>query len=118
MINEKDLPQSPYESLRHIHIYERSHSKHKDWRCQVYRCIDPDCSHYIKAELIIGKRARCHECKQVMIIEKSQVKNFAIVGLCCSKSKKAKSLRESTKKIESSGILDEVLKLGSENESN
>jgi len=74
---------------KHLHIYEKSATRQEDWKKQIYRCIDPDCKTYYKAEQIIGKRARCHECKSEIIIEKSQVRNAVIVGLCCSKSLKA-----------------------------
>lgn len=71
---------------RHLHTYEKSATRNSNWKLQIYRCIDPDCRHYEQAEKIIGKRARCHECKGEIIITKDQIKNKIIVGMCCSKS--------------------------------
>lgn len=81
------------DSHKHLHRYEKSASRSKDWKKQIYRCADPDCRTYMKAELIIGKRADCHECGEEIIIDKEQVKNATIVGLCCSKSQKAIAYR-------------------------
>lgn len=78
---------------RHLHIYEKSATRNKDWKLQIYRCADPDCRHYEPAEKIIGKRARCHECKTEMIIDRSQIKNKIIVGMCCAKSMAAIKFR-------------------------
>lgn len=78
---------------KHLCIYEKSATRNKNWKLQIFRCVDPDCKSYTKAELLIGKRARCHECKNDIIIDKSQVRNTAIVGLCCSKALKAIQFR-------------------------
>lgn len=77
----------------HLHVYEKSPTRNSDWRKQIYRCTDPDCRHYAPARDILGKRARCCECKKETIIEKSQIKNARIVGLCCEKSKKGEAYR-------------------------
>jgi len=71
---------------RHLHVYEKSATRNPNWKLQIYRCTDPDCRHYEQAEKIIGKRARCHECKAEIVIDRGQIKNKIIVGMCCSKS--------------------------------
>ncbi len=45
--------------LKHLHKYERTEIGNKGWI--VYRCVLPDCSHYLpSANLIIGKESLCH----------------------------------------------------------
>lgn len=78
---------------KHLHTYEKSATRNPDWRKQRFRCIDPDCRHYDAAAFIVGKRAKCHKCGEPIIVEKEQIRNAAIVGLCCSKSKKAKVVK-------------------------
>jgi len=41
-------------SLRHTHTYERMKSR-KDY----FRCINPDCTHFMHKEMMKGKRAIC-----------------------------------------------------------
>ena len=48
---------------KHLHEYMRSASN-KD----IYRCVDPDCTHYQSRAFLEGKRARCYKCKQEMIL--------------------------------------------------
>lgn len=84
----------------HVHVYERSENINPNWIKQVYRCIDPDCSHYTQAQFIIGKRALCAVCKEPMVIEKAQLRNKKVVGLCCSKSKRAKAFQTAAKVTE------------------
>jgi len=74
-----------------LHIYERSVSN-----IEIYRCTHPDCSHYIKREFLIGKRAECCKCHQSFIIPKSQLKagqkkpgRKNLVCFTCTKSPKA-----------------------------
>lgn len=94
------------DSHKHLHIYEKSATRNKDWKLQIFRCTDPDCKSYYRAEQIIGKRARCHTCKGEIIIEKSQIKNATIVGLCCSKALKAIQFRSA--KAAMKNILAEI----------
>jgi hypothetical protein len=84
---------------KHLHTFERSLTKNKDWKKQAYRCIDPDCTSYFQAQQILGKRAHCAICKHEIIIERSQLKNAKIVGLCCSKSKKGKLVQKAKSAI-------------------
>lgn len=91
------------EIIKHLHIYEKRATRSKDWKSQIYRCVDPDCPHYIRAEFLPGKRARCHVCGEPIIIKKdkdSQVKNKTITGLCCSKSDEAIAYRKAQQSIE------------------
>jgi len=42
-------------ALKHAHTYERM----KKPKNEYYRCIHPDCNHYIHKEFMRGKRATC-----------------------------------------------------------
>jgi adenylate kinase family enzyme len=79
---------------RHFHRFEKSPSRNPDWKKQIFKCIDPDCRHYTQAQFILNKRAACARCGELFIVEKAQIKNKSLVGLCCAKSKKARTLKE------------------------
>ena len=49
--------------MKHIHRYKRVNlatTPHKKY--PVYRCILPNCNHYISPALLIGKQASCPRC--------------------------------------------------------
>lgn len=57
----------------HIHTYVRAigritpaneHSKMVGY----YKCADPECSHYTKAEMILGKKSICTKCRKEFIL--------------------------------------------------
>ena len=50
-------------ALKHYHIYQRSKLNKK-----TYRCADPDCTHFARKELILGKSAQCPECHEKYIL--------------------------------------------------
>ena len=52
-------------SIKHIHKYYRKRMG-KDYK--VYACALPDCSHYIAADLIVGKKTVCWVCGRVTIV--------------------------------------------------
>ena len=74
---------------KHLHEYMRSSGSKN-----IYRCVDPDCTHYQSKEFLIGKRARCYKCKNEMLLNKSQLSNKVPVCLECSKSKSAKRVKD------------------------
>lgn len=81
----------------HLHTYERSETKR-----DIYRCIHPDCTHYQRAPLIIGKRVLC-KCGNEFFADRNQliVNNIRnLTCLQCSKSSKSKKIRETATKIE------------------
>lgn len=51
----------------HIHRYERVNLGKKGFT--VFRCIKPDCSHYIRKELASGKSCECNRCGRVMSLD-------------------------------------------------
>ena len=40
----------------------------------VYKCVLPNCSHYIRMELIDGKEAMCYKCDDIFTIREARIK--------------------------------------------
>ena len=74
---------------KHLHEYMRSSGSKN-----IYRCTDPDCTHYQQKEFLLGKRARCGKCKNEMILTKDQLKNRVPSCMNCSKSRASKRVKE------------------------
>jgi ribosomal protein S27AE len=55
--------------MKHIHRYKKVNlatTPHKEYL--VYRCILPNCNHYLQPALLIGKQASCPRCGEEYII--------------------------------------------------
>jgi len=50
----------------HTHQYVRE----KLGKQLIYRCILPDCSHYILARLVLGRKSLCNYCGAEFVIDK------------------------------------------------
>ena len=48
---------------KHLHIYERIRERPK-----YYRCIHPDCTHYMHRMYLKSKRATCYVCGDSFVI--------------------------------------------------
>lgn len=75
-------------AIKHLHTYRRSKTN-----SDIYRCLDPDCTHYTHREFIEGKRALCGKCRSEFIVSKEQLKNALPVCINCSHSNAAKAHR-------------------------
>ena len=75
---------------KHLHTYER-HRKRKN----LYRCIDPDCTHVTDKDMLQGKRAMC-KCGEEFILSRYDL-NYLKTPRCenCSNTQDAKKKRES-----------------------
>lgn len=71
-----------------LHEYERSKT-----RKNIYRCRHPKCPHYKDRELLEGKEAACHKCKQPFILTWQQLRNKHPVCDFCMKSPRSLELR-------------------------
>jgi len=59
----------------HVHKYKYVNLARKEKEpYHVYKCILPDCSHYIRLELIDGKQARCYKCDEVFTVREAKIK--------------------------------------------
>jgi hypothetical protein len=54
--------------MKHLHIYEKIKDKPG-----YFRCLHPDCTHFAKRSLIIGKRASC-VCGEPFVLDYDQLK--------------------------------------------
>ncbi len=56
--------------MKHFHIYQRIKN-----RPTYFRCIHPDCKHYLEKELVIGRRAECPYCHDDYVIQRRDLNN-------------------------------------------
>ena len=57
----------------HYHRYRKvKMGKNKDY--VVYQCVEPECTHYIAPELLVGKIAQCFYCRNMFTISREQVR--------------------------------------------
>jgi hypothetical protein len=52
--------------VRHVHKYERTTIGKNSY--VVYRCVLPDCTHYLSESLIGGKESICWRCGDICVI--------------------------------------------------
>lgn len=57
-----------------IHKYRRVNIANKPREYYVYRCMLPNCNHYVKDVLILGKSSICWSCKIPFVIVKEKMK--------------------------------------------
>lgn len=86
--------------IKHLHTYERSRDNK-----EVYRCVDPLCTHYTRKALLIGKMSLCYKCRTEFILDLQQLRNKRPVCILCSKSPKSKERKQALEIME--GILSE-----------
>ena len=70
--------------IKHIHKYERVEIGNKGW--VVYRCILPECSHYLPtAQLIINRESLCHGiCNGIVIYTQDDFNQKLKRPMCAS----------------------------------
>lgn len=55
--------------VRHIHKYQRVDiAKTPGKSYPVFKCVLPQCSHYITPELVVGKETICWRCDEVFLL--------------------------------------------------
>jgi hypothetical protein len=81
-------------SLKHVHEYERSKTNQR-----IYRCIHPECTHFIKRDLLIGKNVVCSKCKEIFPARQNQLRagqkvagTKTLTCLACCKSPGSKNI--------------------------
>lgn len=60
-------------SINHVHKYRRSigriTEKNKNSGfLNYYKCAHPNCTHYLRAELILGKKSICNRCGKEFLL--------------------------------------------------
>lgn len=77
--------------VKHAHYYERVKTRGHN---RIYRCMDPDCHHYIRATLLKGKRVVCSLCRiETLIITGEDLKRKHFRCLNCSNTQEAITAR-------------------------
>jgi hypothetical protein len=82
-------------NVKHVHSFVKGLTKNEDWRKQVYRCSDSNCSHYNQAQFIVGKNINCASCGDRTIADYEQIRhrNRKLICLNCSKSPRKELVR-------------------------
>lgn len=76
--------QMPPEIKKHdIHKYERVKLGAKKW--EVYKCVKPNCPHWIRQELVAGKVTECWRCGQEVVMTKPMAKQKKPHCLNCTR---------------------------------
>jgi hypothetical protein len=55
-----------------VHKYERVRLGDRGFK--VFKCALPNCPHYLRRELVVGKLTRCWRCDRIMIMTKPAAK--------------------------------------------
>lgn len=55
-------------SLKHLHSYERSKEN-----MEIYRCVHPQCTHFTRRNLIVGKEITCTKCHLPTLARQDQL---------------------------------------------
>lgn len=76
----------------------------------VYICIEQECSHHIRVDLVEGKLAKCNRCDEPFIMKLAKLKHGEKVIVrphCDSCTKTPERIKEKKEKIRSS--IDELM---------
>lgn len=106
----------------HVHSYVRwKISRYKDKLIKgerVFKCSDPDCSHYRVRSLVIGKNSLCPKCKKnIFVLTWQALQRAEPMCLDCSNTKEAKQYRK-VKEVAANLLYRRVEKEDHESQSN
>lgn len=62
----KVLKQPKQKTADHLHTYRKVGHKPTG---KMFQCIDPDCTHTQRRDLLLGKRAKCPHCADTYVID-------------------------------------------------
>lgn len=94
---------------KHIHTYARLQVGNKKDKLmdgeRVYKCLDPDCTHYARESMVKGKRSLCTACRGPFVIDTYTLrKHSQLKCMLCRNTKESKAIKETQ------SILDEIVK--------
>lgn len=89
--------------VAHIHTYERPR-----WNKKIYRCIAPDCPHYIQKKLLLGKYGQCPECGNQFILDREKLLRAKPKCDFCSDTKKSRTLKQIASAVEENKELQDL----------
>lgn len=93
---------------RHIHKYKRKELGRKTSYI-VYACMLPNCSHYLRRELMVGKESICWKCGEVFTLTHKNVGTDRQVKPKCPKCMKWVGT-VSIKNEDMSEVIDSIFK--------
>src|SRR5271169_1268254 len=79
-IRKKKMP-----VINHVHKYIRKTVGRNNF--PIYRCILPDCSHFLQSALVEGRKSLCYFCDKEFIINRKQVARGIAKPQCGCKNK-------------------------------
>lgn len=90
-------------SYDHDHIYIAVSKSHKQ-----YRCLHPGCTHIITAAHLVGRKAKCHNCGEPLIVDVAMLRNTYITHNGCGREKFMPNLVSEDKPLDVAGLLSKV----------
>lgn len=76
---------------KHIHKYQKFEWGRK--RTIIWRCILPNCPHYLHPEFIVGKQSICHRCDEVFLLSKDKLARAKpLCDICSGRGTKEKHM--------------------------
>lgn len=57
----------------HVHKYQRLNIGKPPGEYFVMKCMDPSCSHYIAADLALGRNCVCWRCGDIFVLTKNDL---------------------------------------------
>jgi protein-arginine kinase activator protein McsA len=58
---------------KHTHIHKYQKVKWGKKETEIFRCMLPDCSHYLHLEMALGKKSICHKCGRTFTLGKGDI---------------------------------------------
>jgi len=106
--------------MKHLHKFKLKNLSRdpKKEPYYVYACVKPDCTTYIRLELIDGKQAECFRCGEPFIVKLNKIKNGKAIlqKLHCEdctwdrgKKSKKKEVKEVVDNLDIDDLLSSIL---------
>lgn len=96
---------------QHVHKYQRVVFNRKgNGDYIVYRCMLPDCKHYLRAEMVVGQKSICPKCGDVFIFGRADLERKKPHCLNCTRKYKRKGADEHISIADIANNLDDLLK--------
>ena len=89
---------------KHLHLYKKVNISRSGEPFIVFKCMKPDCSHYIRVELVENKHCECNRCHEPMIMTKSAMSLTLPHCSNCVKRKNTTEIIKISQLLEKAGI--------------
>lgn len=86
-------------ALKHIHSYIRWRIQKSDGH-QLWKCADPECTHFHRQDAIIDKASLCPECKtHTLMLDYEALRRHRPLCIRCRGTREGREFRESLEKV-------------------